>query len=60
MFIACELMTISIKVYFKEGSQRLFVMRVETIEFYIFNITQIVYVIVTFKLIIFLAFLGRT
>ncbi len=35
------------------GSQRLFVRRIETMEFNIFIITQIVHAIVTFKLIIF-------
>ncbi len=34
------------------GSQRLFLLRVETMEFDICIITQIVYAIVTFKLII--------
>ncbi len=34
------------------GSHRLFLRMVETIEFDIFIITQIVYIIVTFKLII--------
>ncbi len=43
---------VTLDTYLRGGSQRLFLTKVETMEFYFFYITQIVYVIFTFISII--------